>query len=89
MGKFNLLPRLVGIIAKTSLPRAKSQTLVSPEIMANEKKQTIITPDLRLTLVQSTRQRGFIKITRTIRVGHLGDDKLMTTLLGDDVNCHN
>ena len=26
-----------------------------------------------------------MKITRAIRVGHLGDDKLMTTLLGDDV----
>ena len=30
-----------------------------------------------------------MKITRAIRVSHLGDDKLMTTLLGDDVNCHN
>ena len=74
----------MGIIAKTSLPRAKSQPLVKPEIIAKK-----ITPDLRLTLVQSTRQRGFIKITRVIRVGHLGDDELMTTLLGDDVNCHN
>ena len=64
--KIKLLPKPVGIIAKTSLPRAKSQTLV-----------------------QSTRQRGFIKITRAIRVGHLSDDKLMTTLLGDDVNSHN
>ena len=39
--------------------------------------------------INNARQRGFIKITRTIRVGHLGDDKLMTTLLGDDVNYHN
>ena len=63
-GKIKLLPKPEGIIAKTSLPRAKSQTLV-----------------------QSTRQRGFIKITRAIRVGHLGDDKLMTTPLSEDVNC--
>ena len=34
-------------------------------------------------LVQNARQRGFIKITRAIRVGHLGNDKLMTTLVGD------
>ena len=64
--KIKLLPKPVGIIPKTSLPRATSQTLV-----------------------ESTRQRGFMKITRAIRVSHLGDDKLMTTLLGDDVNCHN
>ena len=54
--KIKLLPKPVGIIAKTSLPQAKSQTLV-----------------------QSIRQLGFIKITRVIRVGHLGDD----------VNSHN
>ena len=39
--------------------------------------------------INNARQRGFIKITRTIRVNHLGDDKLMTTLVGEDVNCHN
>ena len=64
--KIKLLPKPVGIIPKTSLPRAKSQSLV-----------------------QSTRQRGFMKITHAIRISHLGDDKLMTTLLGDEVNCHN
>ena len=62
--EIKLLPKLIGKIAKTSLLRAKSQTLVQ-------------------------RQRRFIKITGAIRVGHLGDDKLTTTLLGDDVNRHN
>ena len=62
--KIIVLPKPQGIIAKTSLPQAKSQTLV-----------------------QSTRQRGFIKSTCTIRVGHLGDDKLMITQLS--INCHN
>ena len=28
-------------------------------------------------------------ITREIRVGHLRDEKLLTTLLGDDFTCHN
>ena len=72
--RLNVLPRPVGIIATTSLLRAKSQTLVYPLIMPKK--------------INNARQRGF-KITHTIRVGHLGDDKLMTKLLGVDVNCHN
>ena len=83
--KIKLLPKPVGIIAKTFYRKPSRRHSCS--LRSCQKK--LITPDLRLTLVQSTRQRGFIKITRTIRVGHLGDDRLMTTLLGDDVNCHN
>ena len=66
-------------MAKTSFPQTRF--LLLPELSYVGK--------MSQALVQNARQRGFIKITRAIRVGHLGDDKLMTTPLGDDVNCHN
>ena len=39
-------------------------------------------------IISRKRHCVFIKLTRKIRVGHLHDEKLLTTLLGDDFTCH-
>ena len=40
-------------------------------------------------IISRKRHCVFVKLTREIRVGNLHDEKLLTTLLGDDFTCHN